>query len=52
MSKSRQNLRLTFLNVESCCDGNTKGVEDFISFPESPSLLFLDEYLMSYEENK
>jgi hypothetical protein len=43
---------LTFQNAESCCDGNIKGVENIISFPESPSLLFLDEYLVSYEENK
>jgi hypothetical protein len=28
------------LSVESCCDDNTKVVERFLSFPESPSLIF------------
>jgi len=37
------------LSIESLCDGNTKVIEDFISFPESPSLLFLDAYFVSYE---
>jgi hypothetical protein len=30
------------LSVEPCCDKNTKIVEHFLSFPESPSLLVLD----------
>jgi hypothetical protein len=42
---------MTFLNAESHCDDNTKVIEDFISFPESPSLLFLDGYCMNYEQN-
>jgi hypothetical protein len=33
---------LTLLSVESCCDDNTKVVEHFVSFPESPILLVLD----------
>jgi hypothetical protein len=30
------------LSIESCCDDNTKVVEHFLNFLESPSLLFLD----------
>jgi hypothetical protein len=52
LSKSGQNLCLVLFDlskVESCYADYTKLIEDFISFPESPSLIFLDGYFVSYE---